>query len=900
MPNQNSNLVTLLDPDDNQVQGPASEVQAALAVPGYRLATPENLAEVAAKAKYGSGIGNAAKAFGAGVLRGGTLNLSDPVLTHLGVAPETLAGLEKYNPGSSLAGQAVGTLGALAVAPEAEVGEGAVAAKNALTAADAVNPVSAVSKLGGKVAEGLGGLVPEAGSGVASKILSGTGQVAARGLGSAVEGAFYGAGQTLSEKALGDPDVTAERLMANVGYGALLGGGLGSTVEAGRLAVPKSVDAAKGIIGDAYTKMMGAVPEEGDEFAAGPGLKAYAKLAGAANGEPEQAIIDRYAQRFEKNPNAVEMTPEARAQHIEDFGDAGQGIYDAVTKASLDSKKLARPQETAALLKDIEPEAPRQELNKFISRDHIPPELTADLAATSGVDPAALAAERTKPGIFDSAINEMNEKPRLYPARFVNAMEEIRKGVAEVGQDASPAKIFKALDDAKRELDTKIEWNKEFSGESADAKRLFSSVRSDLRSSLENQDIWGQAAARQAASNEAFTAFQNAKKMFQKRFMEKTAPYTYEMKPSKVNTFFNQINDYRGRPQQEAYKEFVAASRAHLDDIAETYKNAPFENFDKDSIESLLSKHAETAENAHNIIQKQPGGFGKVSDFMGAALALKLGGPLGLLAKFGVSAAKDTPENFIQRLANIEKAAQKTSRVIDSATKMIVNGTASTAQKIKGPIIQSLDAHNERAEKINSMHSNPMHMIDHMTAATRPVSDIAPNTGNGVNAIAARATEFLSSKLPQSQNMGAFAKPQPPSDVELAKFHRYYQVANKPLSILEDMRDGTMTNEGLEALTTIYPKLYSEMQQKLLTNLASVKDKSKIPYSTKLSISQFMGQPLDPSTNPMNMATIYQVSSAAHQEQAAPTPHPTAKGLGHLTLANRAMTTFQQSASREK
>lgn len=66
--------------------------------------------------------------------------------------------------------------------------------------------------------------------------------IAAKSAGGAVEGAFYGAGELMSEASLGKADVNAENLIGAVGMGALLGGsitgGIGAVGETAKAVAP--------------------------------------------------------------------------------------------------------------------------------------------------------------------------------------------------------------------------------------------------------------------------------------------------------------------------------------------------------------------------------------------------------------------------------------------------------------------------------------------------------------------------------------------------------------------------------------------------------------------------------------------------------------------------------------
>lgn len=101
------------------------------------------------------------------------------------------------------------------------------AAKTTITSADALNPVGALAKVGQAVAASS---TPEATTFV-GKILAGA---VGQAVGSGIEGAAYGLGQSVSEQALGDPDAMGEKLVSNVGWSALLGGGLGGVIKAGK------------------------------------------------------------------------------------------------------------------------------------------------------------------------------------------------------------------------------------------------------------------------------------------------------------------------------------------------------------------------------------------------------------------------------------------------------------------------------------------------------------------------------------------------------------------------------------------------------------------------------------------------------------------------------------------
>lgn len=160
--------------------------------------------------------------------RGASLGLSDAVLTQTGlVDSRTLAGLQEANAGTSGVGEVGGMLGAVLAsggtggAARAAGGgllrRGAVAGAEALTA-----PTRAVMALGRGVEAAGGALL---GEGAAARVATS----AVQGV---VEGGLFGVGQAVSDASIKDVPLTAERLLAAAGHGALLGGALSGGMSA--------------------------------------------------------------------------------------------------------------------------------------------------------------------------------------------------------------------------------------------------------------------------------------------------------------------------------------------------------------------------------------------------------------------------------------------------------------------------------------------------------------------------------------------------------------------------------------------------------------------------------------------------------------------------------------------
>lgn len=243
---------------------PESELGQALESGGEQV-TPQEFHEAKIQAEYGDASGEVA-AGSLGALRGLTFGLSDAAITEF--APETrehIAALKEANPGASMAGEVAG-----AVAPALYTG-GSSAIRGL-----GVIPRGA-SALGGLAERGTAALVGEGATGILGRAAQRGLALGARG---AVEGGIYGAGHEISEAALGDYQVTAEKLLAGAKGGALaglaLGGGLGALEGAGSAALSRfmtpheasgAVRAAESGEAKAPTKLQTILGDKADEQA---------------------------------------------------------------------------------------------------------------------------------------------------------------------------------------------------------------------------------------------------------------------------------------------------------------------------------------------------------------------------------------------------------------------------------------------------------------------------------------------------------------------------------------------------------------------------------------------------------------------------------------------------------
>ena len=114
-----------------------------------------------------------------------------------------------------------------------------------------------------------------------------------------------------------------------------------------------------------------------------------------------------------------------------------------------------------------------------------------------------------------------------------------------------------------------------------------------------------------------------------------------------------------------------------------------------------------------------------------------------------------------------------------------------------------------------------------------------------------RAVQFLYEKLPKNPledlSLTLPVSPSTPNPAEVAKFMRYEEIVNNPLGVLDHIANGTLTSEHRETIVSVYPELYTNIQEEILKGLAQGKPNMTLPQKIQLSI--YLNKPVDPTMN---------------------------------------------------
>ncbi len=903
--------------------------------------------------KFG-GTGGELKAAAAGAARTLTLGLSDVGLTQTGlVKPETLKGLEETNPAASLGGEAAGlgiahlygvgeaedalSAGKFALKAAVKTGnaleiakatEAMSAIKNTMGAGDLLNPVKAISKVGGKVSEAVGpGILGTA-------------------AGAAAEGALFGAGQTVSEQALGDPDTVAESLMHNMGYGAVIGGGLGSALGLGAKVISKipetigsaskvykkAASAVDQILADtprSQAPIVDPIPSAGVKPTSIQELQARAAKA-IENGEeialPQRDALSSAASRIEmENP----LTP----MQLDSLGSQGKrddyrimkempGEYRDLLQKNEALQKAELVQKTDQAIKDIAPgytptadavegghraaeafteviEKDRKEIGQMIGK--------LKETKTNTYHLPGIIDELTNPDLpygnpklanmFDTEGKEIAVKP--FSTRM-GIDRRTYKSIAQMVRDVDQSKTtIENLFDIRKALTEGLNVM-ESGGASSELTKAKAGMMEYIQNIIQKQspDTEVRNWFKKYAINE-----ENAK-IIEKKFGAEIGTDNWRSvaknKPAEkiLDNIFRDtesVKAARAILSPDKFNELLANHLAEQRALVTTDGAFSSNKFytkslkgNQDALNEAFSYRPELHQRLKdlNTIMRilpdsspvNPSGTAKT---LVGALSLnpaKLADNLKEWAGEKFQHQRMTDE-LNQRLAGtaqkietvsaLQRVKDKAEKQITSAVKGIFNAGESNAGFLSSKLIPSekKNDHLKFAENVTALNGNQKMMLDKLTATTQDMYPGAPQVSASVHALAIRATQFLASKVPQTPSPSPLSHPIEPSAAQLATFDRYRQAVDNPVAVLGNIKNGLLTAEEMETLQTVYPKLLGHMQKVVFDQLSSMKEPAKIPFQTKITLSRFMGEPLSASVTPQSIIASQSVYAQPSQQE---------------------------------
>jgi hypothetical protein len=745
---------------------------------GFRLESTEERHARELEENYG-GVSGVSQALGAGAARGATVGLSD--LAASAASPEAaqhLANLQEANPIASGVGEAAGFVGGMLLG----------SAETSLAARGAGTLVKGIEKVGVTAAKAVEKsiLKDAAKVGVSKKIAA---SLAAKATGGAVEGAFYGTGQLISEDALGKADFNAENLAGAVGMGAIIGGAFGVSIGVAQAAMP----------------LVNRVSKSASDY-----LSSFTNREKAAL-EIMGFTPAKAAKVAEKNPTLVSELPDFLTNEV----------------------KLVNGDDAASL-----------------------------------VDKLEVVRKASGTGIGDS-------------------IAKYDKILASTPDLKTPKKlIYKEL---ASELDDKFMQLKSGSPESrAKLKQAGAYYDELIKSSFDDgaMSLKALQEARQNAYNLGYTST--------------GAP---------VETLEGQMARYAGRFYSDTLKDLakkISKARNEETLYEQFIKNHKSFSYASELLPKLKLKAAK-GESLNPIVM---GALGAASGGVlgdGDLTAMSMGTMAALGARSFLRS--DLRRNLVV-LGKIEKSQQQIKRLAERSVEGFVGSKPVEAMKRAIPfsIMQSEFAKTyedgkyrkpkDKVEAFSNLQNNlqryaddPEAFMKRVNRGTSAMYSSAPNTSTALDSLAVQAAMYVGSKMPKRQSnpgpLQMLKRQRLPADLNLSKLERTLNAVENPKSVFEDLERGRLSTEGAEALKSVYPSLYTKLQEEAMKLIGS----KPVPYNKRLQLGILLGIPTDESLQPENILGLQQSFGQPMPEQGG--VKPTVSGLNSIDTANRMQTDTQ-------
>jgi hypothetical protein len=328
-----------------------------------------------------------------------------------------------------------------------------------------------------------------------------------------------------------------------------------------------------------------------------------------------------------------------------------------------------------------------------------------------------------------------------------------------------------------------------------------------------------------------------------------------------------------------------------------------------------------TAETILPHLQKQTlkgENLGNWRDLLIGTIGYNLGGNVGL-ATAGV---KKFLESDLKRkiviLNGIEKGNLSVNKKIVDAAENFVSGTKKVTAPLRPSVLlmgsqlghkqedgkkpqapkNKQEAFKNVSENLTKLATDTLHFEERIAKTVGPISYAAPETALAVTETMQKAIQYLVKKMPKSMNtvdVAGLSREYQPSTQELSKFERILRTVENPTSVLDDLQNGTLTREQVDAIREVYPNLYSRIRTQVLEQVK--KDGDKLTYSKRIQLGMLLDIQTDPSLRPSSILAL-QHTYAQEQEQEQGAVKPTAGAAKEINVAERSASANQAFAAR--
>lgn len=511
--------------------------------------------------------------------------------------------------------------------------------------------------------------------------------------------------------------------------------------------------------------------------------------------------------------------------------------------------------------------------------------------------------QNIKSSLLD-AIENNKENPDI--SGKLDRLQYVYDNLASVeNQSPTNSDIFKAINSAKQQLDgyTKFGSNAEWS----EFSKLTKDLGGQMRGALEDSDVWGKAADLQKDVNQAWAKVLPAVKDMKSKFFNKDGSFN----PDKLQSYLNQ----NGRATTQTQRQQILGKYADaMDNFQNTVESVhqrigidnPHEPLSMNAIKESLQKTNPWAHAADAWYDK------KLSKAAGQTLGASVGGTFGstlpvpgagwIGAIVGGRLGEHLLPSIIQPMLESPISAKafaaagsmaKSAIEGDKAMSNAASGIFGNAAKTIPSNFQIKDT-DKLDKQLKQLQQNPKQALD--SAVNQP--NYLQKHQQSMNTTAMNAATWINNQRPVPTRATPLDTVIPPTKSQQATFQRILQLGVDPMSIMKDVKDGSIQAKDIASINAMYPKLVPQLAQKANEAMMDAINKGQtVPYNTRMGLSVLMGQALDSTMTPQSIQAAQPQPKPPPQQGPAKNSGKSMKALGKTAGSYR---TSLQTAEKDR
>lgn len=551
-------------------------------------------------------------------------------------------------------------------------------------------------------------------------------------------------------------------------------------------------------------------------------------------------------------------------------------------------------------------------------------------------------------------IDTMVKNPDSYPPSATKKFQSDFNKWMEVSTDPSATShdVFNATQDLKRKMQFYSKYGRDIHplsdlGATVDDARNISTA---LKNSLENTNVWGDAAKLQKGINSAYSELTRTKgplSSFSGKFMTNNGE-SVVADPQKINTFLNQLGTNKVGVKTDVLNNYMGAMNKYRDAITDLHGSlgleSPFEPATMNITEKALGKVTNGAKLAKLFTRTAPDYVGKLVAEGGGGLTGGLGGFLAgreiapllsdsigrPISNAGANALIKVIESQSYRSAaealshadNVQRGANKISSSLEALFKSGGQKVydSNISEKDRDKLKKYIDKGGEIQKIQNQLDANRSKpgsgpqgfaeggIVNNPSPIDADVHDqegglgsVYPAHNMLMQAAKYRISNYLNSMKPQENPNALPFDEKPDQTMQHKSYDKAIDTAIQPLGILNKVKHGVLTQEDMKHFGSMYPELHDHLSKEITKKILDNKMNGEKPsYNTRQGLSMFLGAPMDSTFQPQNIQAAQNVFAQQKAANQATGAQKTKKNTSKMDdISKQHQTSSQASESRQ-